>query len=392
MALRTWARLIGAAFGAAALFGAGQLGLAYGLGILSFSRAVDVTARDEWTTQLVWVAWFAMTAAASGGLAARSRLPKRAGAATRLIAGIAAGLGAATIVPLTMHPARGAQITGVHAVFVVGACAVLGSAAGIFAAYAALGRSAARWNLVALSTTVWLLAIVSIGPSLRSGTTPVVRLGVLDASFVPDALAERVALVTMPAVALLCGLAGGLAARRAKLSTVAIALAGLPGPALLTLAYLIAGPGDGRFQQMPYWGAMTAAGAGVLGSVLTALLQRDTAAARTGGTGAEPTPDRPPLPQRDAKPESEIAKAGGGPLPGAGAAQAITGRASVAAARASVAARAAAAAQRPDDELRPSDTGVITMPPFDGFTPQRPAGPGQQKDGEITDWVSGLGR
>ncbi|HET6479235.1 MAG TPA: hypothetical protein VFG35_04210, partial [Actinoplanes sp.] len=179
MAFRTWAKLLGSTFGAAALSGAGQLGLAYGLGLLDFSRAIEVTASDGWNAQLAWVSWFAMTAAAAGGLAGHSRLPERAGAGTRLIAGIAAGLGAATIVPLTMQPAREAAVAGVNAVFVIGACAVLGSAAGIFAAYAALGRSAARWSLVTLGSVVWLIALVSVAPSLRSGKElGTVRLGV----------------------------------------------------------------------------------------------------------------------------------------------------------------------------------------------------------------------
>ncbi|WP_250001309.1 hypothetical protein [Actinoplanes sp. M2I2] len=371
MAFRTWAKLVGTAFGAAALVGAGQLGLAYGLGVLTFSRVVEVTDRDVWTAQLAWVSWFAMTAAAAGGLAGRAHLTSRSGAGSRLIGGIAAGLGAATTVPLTMHPARSAEIAGVNAVFVIGACAVLGASAGIFAAWAALGRNAARWNLVTVGAAVWLLALVSVAPSLRSGEQlPTVRLGVLDAGFVPDDLVERGSLFTMPALALICGLLVGLAARRHQMSTVAVALAGLPGPALLALAYLIAGPGSGRLQELPYWAATTAVGAGVLGSVLAAVLSRGPATDRPR-PAARPTSERPPLPQRDAQPESAIAQAAtrsGAPLPGAGAAQAITGRAAVPA-RASVAARAAVAAQRPDEELRPSDTGVITMPPFNGFSP-----------------------
>jgi hypothetical protein len=77
----------------------------------------------------------------------------------------------------------------------------------------------------------------------------------------------------MPALALLIGAALGWAARRRELPTLTIALAGLPGPVLLTLAYLIAGPGSGaaRYQVVPYWAAMTATGAGVLGSVLAAV-------------------------------------------------------------------------------------------------------------------------
>jgi hypothetical protein len=226
---------------------------------------------------------------------------------------------------------------------------------------------------------------------------PAVRLGVIDASFLSDSVTQRTALFTMPVLALICGVAVGLAARRRAMSTLAVALSGLAGPALLTLAYLVAGPGSGgeRYQVVPYWAAMTASGAGVLGSVLVAVLSRGSSAS-TGGSDpvrTKPTPDRPPLPRREAQPSSSaIAKA------------------------------AAVAAQRPDDQLRPSDTGVFTAPPdkagprFNGFAPrpqpepmnappaapapvspplpmapaQRPRGKSGQGD-EFVDWVSELG-
>jgi hypothetical protein len=398
MTFRTWATLLGATFGVAALGGASQLGLAYGLGILRFTRVVDVTARDEWIAQLAWVAWFAMTAAAIGAVVGRTQLPKNPPAGARFVPAVAAGFGAAAILPLTMQPARSAQVAGVDPVFVVGACAALGAAVGIFAAYAALRSTVARWSILTLAVSMWIVAIASVAPSLRPGQgLPSVRLGVLDLSILPKDVTDKTALLTMPVLALICGLVLGLAARRRHLSTSAIALAGLPGPAMLTVAYLIAGPGAGadRYQEVPYWAAMTAAGAGVFGSVLAAVLRRGTA---TDSPNATPAQDRPPLPRRDAQPESAIAQAAGappaaappvaGPPPGAGAAQAITGRVSVAAARANVAARAQAAAQRPEHELRPSDTGVLPTPSFDGFTPPRKP----NENGEITDWVSGLGR
>jgi hypothetical protein len=188
----------------------------------------------------------------------------------------------------------------------------------------------------------------------------------------------------------------GVTARRRAMSTFAIALSGLAGPTLLTLAYLIAGPGSSgqRYQVVPYWAAMTAAGAGVLGSVLVAVLSRGPAnpAEGTGPAKNSPTPDRPPLPRREAQPASAIAQA------------------------------AAAAAQRSEDQLRPSDTGVFAVPPeeggasFNGFAPRqqpqamnappvapapvspplsanpapRPRGRSEQGD-EFVDWVSGLG-
>jgi len=381
MAFRTSAKLLGVALGVAALAGASQLGLAYGLGIVVLTRALDITMRDYWTAQLAWVAWFAMTAAVVGGMAARRHLPRGSGAGTRLGTSVAAALGAAVVVPLTMQPARSTHVDGVQPVLVIGICAALGAAAGIFAAYAALSRQVARWSFSAVGIAAWVIALISVAPGK---TLPSVRLGVLDADFLSADAIKRTALFTMPALALIAGIAVGWSARRRGLPTLTIALAGLAGPALLTMAYLIAGPGsaDDQWQAVPYWAAMTAAGAGVLGSVMAAVLRRSPSAHPPAAT-----PDRPTLPKRDAQPESAIARA------------------------------AATAAQRPDDQLRPSDTGVFSMkdlPSFDGFTPspqpqppappvpQQPArgrakGPRQQPNQQqqqsdsVADWVSGLG-
>ena len=399
MAFRTWAKLLGATLGVAALAGASQLGLAYGLGILRLTRVVTVTTRDQWTAQLAWVAWYTMTAAVIGALVGNALLARRrTGAGSRIALALAAGVGAAVVVPLTMQPARTAQIDGVHPVFVIGICAGLGAVGGVFAAYAAISSAAARWSLITLGAAVWVIALVSVAPSLApSDPLPAVRLGVFDAGYLTPAVTQRTALFTMPALALVCGAILGWAARRREMPTLTIALAGLPGPALLTVAYLIAGPGSGpdRYQVVPYWAAMTATGAGVLGSVLAAVLRRgpaeppagDEAGSRAGreADGAvaakPPTPDRPPLPRRDARTESAIAQA------------------------------AAAAAQRSDEQLRPSDTAVFTRPdppatPVQTMTrvePQvisaprpdpAPVPPGRGRkgrhDGEFVDWVNGL--
>jgi hypothetical protein len=364
MAFRTWLRLVGVTLGIAALAGASQLGLAYGLGILRLTRILDVTTRDQWTAQLAWVAWLAATAAIIGalfgtGLLSSASRAKQHGSASRegtdrpsgtgTLAGrigtaLAAGLGATVVVPLTMQPARTAQVAGVHPVFVIGVTAGLGALAGVFAGYAALSSVITRWNLITIGFAVWVLAIASVAPSLSpSDPLPAVRLGVFDAGYLTPAVTQRTALFTMPALALVAGAVIGWLARRQELPTPTIALAGLPGPALLTVAYLIAGPGAGpdKYQVVPYWAAMTAAGAGVLGSVLAAVLRRGPATAdeaaepAKGDVPGEPTPDRPPLPKRDAQPESAIAQA------------------------------AAPAAQRPANQLRPSDTAL--------FAPATPA-------------------
>ena len=401
MPFRTWAKLLGTTFGVAALAGASQLGLAYGLGILRFARVLDVTMRDQWTAMLAWVAWYAMTAAVIGAMAGRPRLPRRPGAGTRILTATAAGLGGAAVVPLTMQPARTAQIAGVHPVFVIGVCAMLGALVGAFGAYAALSRRVARWSFTTVGAAIWVIAIASVVPSLGpSDPLPAVRLGVFDASFLSDSLIRRTALLTMPALSLISGAVLGWAARRRGLSTLTIALSGLAGPALLTLAYLIAGPGSGadHYEAVPYWAAMTAAGAGVLGSVLAAVLRRGPASdgrtpGRSGtgpGVAGEPTPDRPPLPKRDAQPESAIAQAATAtatvPAPAPAAKPEATPKANEQAPSfdvfAPVQTRNRAEPQRISAPL--PDPAPVAPPP-------RVKGRKQQTDGDFVDWVSGLG-
>jgi hypothetical protein len=322
MAFRTWAKLLSATLGVAALAGASQLGVAYGLGIVRLTRVLDVTARDHWTAQLAWIAWFAMTAAAVGALAGAVLLRRwspervRLGVGTELALCFAAALGAGVVVPLTMQPARTAQVDGVDEVVVIAICAGLGALVGIFAGWAAVAQAVARWSIVATGIAVWVIALVSVAPSLApSDPLPAVRLGVFDAAFLSPAVTQRTALATMPALALLIGVVLGWIARRRNLPTLTIALAGLAGPAMLTIAYLIAGPGagDDRYQVVPYWAAMTAAGAGVLGSVLAAVVRRGPGPDEDGAD--EPGQDKPPLPKRTGRSESEIAAAGSSDSP-----------------------------------------------------------------------------
>ncbi|GAB1644997.1 hypothetical protein [Krasilnikovia sp. MM14-A1259] len=436
MAFRTWARLLPVTLGVAALAGASQLGLAYGLGIVQLNQTLDVTARDRWTAQLAWVAWFAMNAAVVGAITGvraytraavqgasgpggadassgdgpaadvRSAGPPGPGAVIALA--LTAGLGAAIVIALTMQPARAARVSGVDPVVVIGICGGLGAVAGVIMACLALTWAVARWNLAAAGAAVWVVALVSVAPALAPGRSlPAVRLGVFEPSWLPVHLTPRAALVTMPALALLVGVAVGWAARRAGRDTLAISLAGLSGPALLTVAYLIAGPGTGAAQSAPYWAAMTAAGAGVLGSVLTAVLRRGP---------LEDEDDREPATER---PEADADPADGGdPTP----------EASVPAARRSEEQRpadpgptAAGNAARPGGRRsnfadafrprprRPEPAADPEPAPFDGFASgaaprhgapeggdgprgrQQRTGSGRGKDNEYVDWVSGLG-
>ena len=216
MALRTVAKVLTATLGVAALAAAGQLGVAYGLGIVRLTRILDVTTRDQWTAQLAWVAWLAMTSAVVGAVVGVRLAPRRSyqnlpanGVGIAIAVALAAGAGSALVVPLTMQPARTAQIAGVHPVLVIGISAALGAFAGVPAAVAALMVAVARWSLLGVSVCVWAIALLSVAPSLAPGDPlPAVRLGVFDAGYLSPGVTQRTALFTMPAVALV-GVAAG---------------------------------------------------------------------------------------------------------------------------------------------------------------------------------------
>ncbi len=398
-------KLLATTTAAAAVVGAGQLGIAYGLSMVRLDRDLDVTASDQWTAQLAWVAWIAMTAAAVGAIVATGLRPRwrpqPIGTGGALGIGLAAGLGALAVIPLTMQPARAASVAGVNPVFVIGVCAGLGAAAGIFAAWAAAAKAVARWSLGTLTVLVWAVALISIAPSLLPGRTPAapIRLGVLEGNLIPAAITEHTPFVTMPVLALLAGLICGLVARGRRLSTLAVALSGLAGPALLTVAYLIAGPGEGtRFDLNPYWAAMIASGAGVLGSVLAAVLRSSADLSSSAATAsASPSPASSSAAARDAAGRDSAgrdsagrdsagrdsagrdsagrdsagrgAAAGGAPGTESGPSRDRTPEPTPLPRRdtagqaapnpSAIAAAAAAAAQRPAEQLRPSDTGVL---------------------------------
>jgi hypothetical protein len=372
MAFRSWVKLLATTTGAAAVVGAGQLGLAYGLSMVRLDRDLDVTASDQWTFQLAWVAWFAMTAAAVGaivGTGFRPRwLPSPLGSGGALGVGLAAGLGALAVLPLTMQPARSAQVAGVDPVFVIGVCAVLGAAVGVFAAWSAAARAVARWNIATVTVLVWIVALISIAPSLLPDRTPApIRLGVLDGSLIPAVVADRTPFVTMPLLALLSGLVLGWIARGHRMPTATVALTGLAGPALLTISYLIAGPGETTgFAFNPYWGAMIASGAGVLGSVLAVIVRggpqpSGAATAPAAAPATAPDTDAPAAAADDQSREPAVGHAHV-PEPPQPALPRREATSSAPSHPSAIAAAAAVAAQRPEAQLRPSDTGVLPVP------------------------------
>ncbi|WP_405429494.1 hypothetical protein [Micromonospora sp. NBC_00617] len=336
MAFRTWGRLLLTALGVSVLAGAGQLGVAYGFGIVRLTGAFTGTTVNQWPAQLVWVGWFAANAAVTGAvltgrLARRDTPPASTG--RQLAIGGAAALGATAVAPLCMQPARAAELISVDPVWAVGICAILGAVIGAGAAVAVLFRPELGWNMAAVAGAVWLLALISVLPSLgTAGPLPTVRLGVLEPSWLNDAAAQRLALLLLPVVALLAGAAtAGLARWRGQVPLVSGAT-GVAGPVLVAFAYLTAGPGDAvdRYQTTPYYGALIAVLAGALGAAAAALL-RWPVGARTADPQAivptdilRPLPAGPPLPgaeaarstgpaddHRDSEPTADAAPTGG---------------------------------------------------------------------------------
>ncbi|WP_329107186.1 hypothetical protein OG792_03265 [Micromonospora sp. NBC_01699] len=279
MAFRTWGRLLLVALGVGVLAGAGQLGFAYGFGIVRFARTFDATTVSQWTAQLAWVSWFTMVAAVVGAVIAdrlARRYDYRPTLGTRLALAAAAALGAGAVAPLSMQPARAAQVASVDPVLAAGLVAGLGALVGFAAAVAALHQSPASWNVALVTGGIWLLALISVMPSLGpTDPLPAVRLGVPDPTWLSAGTTQRLAVVTMPALALVAGALTGALARWRNHSTLVVATAGAVGPAMLALAYLAAGPGDSadKYQAAPYWGALVATGAGALGSVLAAVMR-----------------------------------------------------------------------------------------------------------------------
>ncbi|MFJ6165271.1 hypothetical protein ACIQH6_09150 [Micromonospora orduensis] len=302
MAFRTWGRLLLTALGVSVLAGAGQLGVAYGFGIVRLTGAFTGTTVNQWPAQLVWVGWFAANAAVAGAVLT-GRLARRdtpaASTGRHLAIGGAAALGATAVAPLCMQPARAAELISVDPVWAVGICAILGAVIGAGAAIAVLLRPELGWNMAAVAGAVWLVALISVLPSLgTTGPLPTVRLGVLEPSWLDDDAAQRLSLVLLPITALLAGAAtAGFSRWRGQVPLISGAT-GVAGPVLVAFAYLTAGPGDAvdRYQTTPYYGALIAVLAGALGAAAAALLRWPVRASGTDGQVIEPTTILRPLP------------------------------------------------------------------------------------------------
>src|SRR5690606_15150213 len=278
---RAWGRVLATSAGVAAMAGAVQFGVAYGLQILRFRR--EFPPGGTWATQLTWVAWvaaLAVMAGAVGGVWTAHRLAggfRRLELGHRIAVSLAAGLGAAPALVLAALPARQAELAGADPALEAALAALLGLVVGVLAAVSVLSVRVVAVSVAALVAVVWLVALVSVVPTLGPSAPPaLVRLGVLDLGVFGGGARRGAAVLSPPLVALVVGVAVAAAARSLGLPAVRTILSGAAGPVLLALAYLVAPPGGGSdaVQAAAVAGAMISIAAGLLGAVVVVAFRR----------------------------------------------------------------------------------------------------------------------
>jgi hypothetical protein len=336
MAVRGWAGSVAAAVGIAAAVGAAQLGLGYGLNIISFAPGPDgQLPAERWVAGLTWATWIAATSTIVGAVVA-ARLGSHAapvagrastppgpatgpGLATslgptdrvttllwRLVLATAAALGAAATVALVAVPARLANLAEVSSPQTVAAgYAALGVVTSLLVAAGALAARAVAANILTTAGWLWLLAVVAVTDGVLAGQDP---------ARVPLAFWELTAdgpwfrSVRLPdaglalAAALLIGILAALPAARRGDPPVGVVISGAAGPLVLAAAYLLTQPdlvvADAvdlsRQLVAPYLVL-----AGLLGSLLASAVRprpaRTGAPGPTGPTGLA-APDRATTP------------------------------------------------------------------------------------------------
>jgi hypothetical protein len=285
MARRGWGRSIITALLTAAGIASAQLGLGYGLGIISWSTKTESGLQPgSWSAALVWTTWVAATSVACGAIAAdRFGGGARAGwfvrAMWRLVMSLAATLGALVTIPLVAVPAQSAKIFDNYAPHLLaGVYAAIGALLGLLVAIVALAVRAVAANLVATAAWLWVLAVIATadagatGGDIGFGQLAVWKItdhGPLWGSFyIPGAL------LMLGSALLIGGLAAFPSAGRGA-SRIGVAISGAGGPLLVAAAYLLANPNRASApmeQISAYDTAPYLVVAGLAGSVLVAAI------------------------------------------------------------------------------------------------------------------------
>ncbi|GAA0732157.1 hypothetical protein Drose_00205 [Dactylosporangium roseum] len=290
MAARSWATSIFTAIGIAAGAGAAQLGLGYGLGIISWQPADD--SGTVWVSSLAWVAWLAATSTVIGAICAdrlatggapvpanpRSAAGHALTIAWRIVTALAAAVGSLIIVPLVAIPARVPRPDNAAPYFTAGGYAVVGIIVGLLLAIGALTARAIAANIVASSAWLWTLAVVAVADVVRveGDTATSVQLGTwqfTDAVWIRGMVNLPGALL-MLVTALIIGTLAAWPAGRHGDNRVGVAISGAAGPLLVAIAYFLAVPALGERDQhlSAFVIAPYAVLAGLAGSVIVSAI------------------------------------------------------------------------------------------------------------------------
>ncbi|MFG3688871.1 hypothetical protein [Micromonospora sp. NPDC047740] len=298
MARRGWGGSTATALGVAAGTGAAQLGFGYGLGIINWAPAATGRVEAAWVASLAWATWISATSVIAGAVCAH-RLRGTAdeepdGTPRKFGLALAAAVGALITVLLVAVPARAARVPDTSSPQAVAAgYALAGMLLGLLLATWALHTRAAAANLVATTSWLWLLAVVSVLDGVLSGRgLGTAQLGIWQISadserfWIRDYFYWPGALLALGSALVIGALAARRTARVAE-QRVGAAASGAAGPLLVALAYLLAVPRLAAIaaeQMSAHLIAPYALIAGVGGSALVAALAQRAdrrAAART---------------------------------------------------------------------------------------------------------------
>jgi hypothetical protein len=286
MARRGWTRSVLVAVLAGAASGAGQLGLGYGLGIITWApvSAGDPASNGAWSASLAWTVWVAATSVVLGaiignGFAASLVTGRFIRATWRVVMALAAAIGALVVVPLVAIPARAAQLGDNYAPqFVAGIYAAIGVVLGLVVALLALPARTIVTNVVGSAVWLWVLAVIAVIDGLASsrdlGFAPLAVWKFTEGGPVWHSFYVPGALLMVGAAVLIGGLSAFPGPGRGD-NRVGVAISGAFGPLLVAVAYVLAAPGPGKAPTELVSAALTAPYAviaGLAGSVLVAVV------------------------------------------------------------------------------------------------------------------------
>src|SRR5512139_390627 len=166
MARRRWTRSFLGATVAAAGTAAAQLGIGYGVGVITF--ATTESADGVLSAGLTWAVWITATSVVLGAVVG-NRLSGDPGGgafsrlAWRLVIALAAAVGGLVAIPLVAVPASRVRVADNFAPHLLaGVYAATGVVAGLILAVLALSARAIAANVFASAIWLWTLAIVAV--------------------------------------------------------------------------------------------------------------------------------------------------------------------------------------------------------------------------------------